>query len=189
MILHAYSLINTLTQSEDDNPSFSPKSLTHKKGHSHVRKNWRSGISYEGLVIREKGQLSVPPTTAGATSLPFSHCPFHSFPISPFFFCPSRPVPHFFHVQPVIAGWHLSFTRVAMGLFSVFSDVFPFKKHIFFKTQSCIFCGGGPILKEVKIMAKLATGNWNLFGGRKKKEERMFGNWRQSSTYAVVGYF
>lgn len=38
-------------------------------------------------------------------------------------------------------------------------------------------------------MAKLATGIWNLFGGRKKKEERMFGNRRQSSTYAVVGYF
>lgn len=35
-------------------------------------------------------------------------------------------------------------------------------------------------------MAKLATGNWNLYGWG---EEQMFGNWKQSSTYAMVGYF
>lgn len=37
-------------------------------------------------------------------------------------------------------------------------------------------------------MAKLATGNWNLYGGGGEGEQ-MFGNWKQSSTYPMVGYF
>lgn len=120
------------------------------------RKNWRSEISYEGPTKCPtpcRGHLS----SLLPSPLPlFSH---FSFSLLPFPSCP---------LLFPCAGcecWHL-FDQVAMGLLLV--RWFSFYTHIFFKTQSCIFCRGGPLLKQVKILAKLATGNWNLFGGREK---------------------
>lgn len=117
MILHAYSLINTLTQSEDDNPSFSP-SLWHTKKDTHVSEKEQK---VRDLMWRPCDQRT------GSTECPTHYCRCHlssllpsPLPLSSHFSFSSLPFPScppLFLPCPACDCWHLSSTRVAIGLF------------------------------------------------------------------------
>lgn len=157
-------LINTLTQGEDDNPSFPQDSDTQKS----IITCLSSWLKVSDLTWRAFDRWCKHPiectststsTAAGAASFPSPtpslHSSLLSFSLLPFLLHPLPPwlLPFFLQAQPVIADACLlpAFSPEIINLEGwLRASSFPFK-HIFsFKIQSCIFSNGVPILKQGK---------------------------------------